>query len=152
MIHECFQNGVNQLCVFIFGRTGGGFSANFCTHREESVIHEMNEKKIANQSFLPKAMNNKILKSSDENINMNFLYVGFCSGCYRSENSLFALLSAACALAKKIYGPILWYKTYKAFPSLRLEFHSMFFSNFRHMRNWRKRVYFRLIEMKFIPY
>lgn len=50
-------------------------------HTRKLVIHEIHQKKFScwqrKRELLAKAMNNKVLKSTDENINMNFLYVCF---------------------------------------------------------------------------
>lgn len=62
--------------------------------------------------LLPKAMNNKILKSTDENINMNFFLPLArwlrCSLACAKHSPLF-LVRWLC-LRWKIYGPILWGK------------------------------------------
>jgi hypothetical protein len=54
------------------------------------------------EELLVKAMNNKILKCTDENINMNFLYVFFCLVKY-----IFSFGCARMCLRSKIYGPLL---------------------------------------------
>lgn len=71
-------------------------------------------------------MNNKILKSSDENINMIFFHVGFLGCCPIPQ------LFSACALAQEIYGPIYDTKRIKHFHHCD---QSSMFLLFRHIQN-----------------
>lgn len=81
MIHERYPKWSQSIaflgfsCVFF----GGGFSNLFkkaCTPENRLFMKRKRRKLLAIvEELSPKAMNNKILKCTDENINMNFLYV-----------------------------------------------------------------------------
>lgn len=138
-------------CVLYLAGMKVDFLQTFFSHRSRRIGYSQIEREENRQpNFLPKAMNNKILKSLEENINMNFLYVGRAATEAKIpfQHSLLLHVSQQRKFMDQFYDT----KRIKHFHHCdqRVPFHTL--HNFRQRRNWRKLVYFRLIEMEFIPY